>query len=119
MAEQTLLPKKKLKMKLSTESVKLSDYLVVLPNNHPYGLVWVGDVDGPSVYELIEQISNLPILDALPPTLTILSGKAGRERRLYKVSKENKSILFVTNTHGPRKGPWKNLKSCGSGTKAY
>ena len=29
--------------------------------NHPYGLVWV-DVDGPSVYPLIEQISELPLI---------------------------------------------------------
>jgi P4 family phage/plasmid primase-like protien len=65
--------------------------------NHPYGLVWV-DVDGISVYELIEQISNLPLLDALPPTLTILSGKAGRERRLYKVSKE-KQKHFIRNKY--------------------
>jgi hypothetical protein len=65
--------------------------------NHPYGLVWV-DVDGISVYELIEQISNLPILDALPSTLTILSGKAGRERRLYKVSKE-KQKHFIRNKY--------------------
>jgi hypothetical protein len=65
--------------------------------NNPYGLVWV-DVDGPSVYELIEQISNLPLLNALPPTLTILSGKAGRERRLYKVSKE-KHKHFIRNKY--------------------
>jgi len=65
--------------------------------NHPYGLVWV-DVDGPSVYKLIEQISGLAWYDALPPTLTIFSGKIGRERRLYKLNKE-KHIHFLRNKY--------------------
>jgi len=52
--------------------------------NHPYGFVWV-DVDGPSVYQLVEQVSGYVFEQALPPTLTICSGKEGRERRLYKL----------------------------------
>jgi P4 family phage/plasmid primase-like protien len=65
--------------------------------NHPYGLVWV-DVDGPSVYPLIEGISDLPLQEALPPTLTILSGKIGRERKLYRLDRE-KHKHFVRNKY--------------------
>jgi P4 family phage/plasmid primase-like protien len=55
--------------------------------NHPYGLVWV-DIDGPSVYKLVEDISGLPFQQALPTTLTIFSGKIGRERKLYQLNRE-------------------------------
>ena len=55
--------------------------------NHPYGLIWV-DIDGPSVYQLIEELADAPFLEALPPTLTIFSGKEGRERRLYRIDRE-------------------------------
>ena len=65
--------------------------------NHPYGLVWV-DVDGPSVYKLIEEIADLPLQDALPSTLTIFSGKIGRERKLYKLSKD-KHKHFLRNKY--------------------
>lgn len=65
--------------------------------NHPYGLVWV-DIDGPSVYQLVEGISDLSLVDALPPTLTIMSGKIGRERKLYKLSRE-KHKHFVRNKY--------------------
>jgi len=65
--------------------------------NHPYGLVWV-DVDGPSVYQLIEEISGLPLQDALPHTLTILSGKVGRERKLYKLTRD-KHKHFARNKY--------------------
>ena len=56
--------------------------------NQPYGHVWV-DVDGPSVYELIAEISGKNFEKALPPTLTICSGKEGRERRLYRLAKKD------------------------------
>ena len=65
--------------------------------NHPYGLVWV-DIDGPSVYQLVEGISDMPLLQALPPTLTIMSGKIGRERKLYKLNRE-KHKHFVRNKY--------------------
>jgi phage/plasmid-associated DNA primase len=65
--------------------------------NHPYGLVWV-DIDGPSVYQLVEGISDKPLLEALPPTLTIMSGKIGRERKLYKLSRD-KHKHFVRNKY--------------------
>jgi phage/plasmid-associated DNA primase len=65
--------------------------------NHPYGLVWV-DIDGPSVYKLVEGISDMPLLQALPPTLTIMSGKVGRERKLYKLNRD-KHKHFVRNKY--------------------
>jgi hypothetical protein len=46
--------------------------------NQPYGFVWV-DVDGPTVYKTIEEESELTVEEALPKTLTILSGREGRE----------------------------------------
>jgi hypothetical protein len=65
--------------------------------NLPYGLVWV-DVDGSSVYPLIEKITNKSFADALPKTLTICSGKTGRERRLYKIARD-KQLHFVRNKY--------------------
>jgi len=65
--------------------------------NHPYGLIWV-DIDGPSVYPLVEQLSELPLQEALPPTLTIFSGKVGRERKLYKLARD-KHKHFLRNKY--------------------
>jgi len=65
--------------------------------NEPFGLVWV-DVDGPTVYKVIEEVSGLSVANALPPTLTIMSGKVGRERKLYKVSRD-KQLHFVRNKY--------------------
>jgi len=73
--------------------------------NLPYGLVWV-DVDGASVYPLIERITNKSFANALPGTLTICSGKPGRERRLYQIARE-KQQHFVRNKytwHAEEKG---------------
>ena len=56
--------------------------------NNPYGFIWV-DVDGPTVYQLVEEVSGYVFEQALPPTLTICSGKNGRERRLYKLLQKN------------------------------
>jgi phage/plasmid-associated DNA primase len=55
--------------------------------NEPYGFVWV-DIDGPTVYKKIEELAGCPVNEALPATLTICSGREGRERKLYKVSKD-------------------------------
>jgi P4 family phage/plasmid primase-like protien len=65
--------------------------------NHPYGFVWV-DVDGPTVYDLITSISSLEFDEALPKTLTIQSGKPGRERKLYKLPRD-KQKHFVRNKY--------------------
>ncbi len=56
--------------------------------NKPYGLVWV-DIDGPTVYEVIRQESGLTVDQALPRTLTICSGREGRERKLYLVPQKS------------------------------
>ena len=55
--------------------------------NKPYGLVWV-DIDGPTVWDVIRRESGLSIDQALPKTLTICSGREGRERKLYLVPQE-------------------------------
>jgi len=65
--------------------------------NHPYGLVWV-DVDGPSIYPLVEELSGKSFKNALPDTLTILSGKTGRERKLYQLPRD-KHKHFVRNKY--------------------
>lgn len=65
--------------------------------NQPYGLVWV-DVDGPSIYPLVESIAGKSFTEALPPTLTILSGKEGRERKLYRLDRE-KHKHFARNKY--------------------
>ena len=78
---------KEIEDELATGDCKAIGVLGGPAYNNPYGLVWV-DVDGPSVYQLIETISNLPFEQALPPTLAIFSGKEGRERRLYKLTRE-------------------------------
>jgi phage/plasmid-associated DNA primase len=82
---------------LTTEDCKAIGLLGGPVYNHPYGLVWV-DVDGPSVYKLLEDISGLPLQDALPPTLTIFSGKIGRERKLYRLDRE-KHKHFARNKY--------------------
>ena len=60
--------------------------------NHPYGFIWV-DVDGSSIYQLVEELSQKSFGDALPETLTILSGKEGRERKLYRLDREKHKHL--------------------------
>ena len=88
---------KEIEEELTTGDCKAIGVLGGPAYNHPYGLVWV-DVDGPSVYKLIEEISDLPLQDALPATLTIFSGKIGRERKLYKLSKD-KHKHFLRNKY--------------------
>jgi phage/plasmid-associated DNA primase len=65
--------------------------------NQPYGFVWI-DIDGPSVYKKIEELSGSSVEEALPPTLTICSGREGRERKLYKVPK-NMWNYFIRNKY--------------------
>jgi phage/plasmid-associated DNA primase len=66
--------------------------------NHPYGLVWV-DIDGPSVYPLVAKLADeTDFKTALPPTLTICSGKEGRERKLYKLNRD-KHKHFARNKY--------------------
>ena len=66
--------------------------------NHPFGFVWV-DIDGPTVYDLVSELADTAEFNvALPPTLTIRSGKQGRERKLYKIARE-KQKHFVRNKY--------------------
>ena len=65
--------------------------------NHPYGLVWV-DIDGPSVYKAIQDLCELTLDQALPDTLTICSGKEGRERKLYKLLRQDHKH-FIRNKY--------------------
>ena len=88
---------KEIEEELATGDCKAIGVLGGPAYNLPYGLVWV-DVDGPSVYKLIEEISGLALQDALPPTLTVFSGKIGRERKLYKLSRE-KHKQFLRNKY--------------------
>lgn len=60
--------------------------------NHPYGLIWV-DVDGSSVRTVVEELAGTTFDLALPQTLTICSGKEGRERKLYKVVRDKHQHL--------------------------
>jgi P4 family phage/plasmid primase-like protien len=88
---------KEIEEELATGDCKAIGVLGGPAYNHPFGLVWV-DVDGPSVYSLVEQISGLPLQDALPATLTVFSGKIGRERKLYKLDRE-KHKHFLRNKY--------------------
>lgn len=60
--------------------------------NEPYGLLWV-DVDGKSAFDIVEKLSTETFDKALPPTLAIASGKEGRLRKLYKVSKNDFDVF--------------------------
>ncbi len=88
---------KEIEEELATGDCKAIGVLGGPVYNHPFGLVWV-DVDGPSVYQLVEEISGLPLQDALPATLTIFSGKIGRERKLYKLDRD-KHKHFLRNKY--------------------
>jgi len=55
--------------------------------NLPYGLVWI-DIDGSSVYNIVQELAGAPAEQALTDTLTICSGRPGRERRLYRVPRD-------------------------------
>ncbi len=65
--------------------------------NGEYGLVWV-DVDGESVFKLVEKLSEASFDAALPHTLAIKSGKPGRIRKLYRVPRD-KFEIFQRNKY--------------------
>jgi len=88
---------KEIEEEITTGSCKAVGLLSGPVFNHPYGLIWV-DVDGPSVYPLVEELAEKSFKEALPPTLTILSGKEGRERKLYRLDRE-KHKHFVRNKY--------------------
>ena len=84
--------------------------------NLNYGLVWA-DVDGPTVRALVESLSHTEYSSAFPPTLTLCSGKPGRERKLYKVFREQQDLLarnkYVWRAEGEGEKLellWKNMQ---------
>ena len=48
------------------------------------GLIWV-DIDGPDAIPVLEEMAGGPLDVIFPPTLTVSSGKPGRQRMLYSV----------------------------------
>ena len=56
------------------------------------GLLWV-DIDGPEAIPELEKIAGGPISAIFPPTLTISSGKEGRQRMLYSIPNSKISLL--------------------------
>ena len=48
------------------------------------GLIWV-DIDGPDAIPELEELAGGPLSAIFPPTLTISSGKPGRQRMLYSI----------------------------------
>lgn len=89
-------PYDKQQIKKELESGKAKAVGLIAGNlyNNPYHLVWI-DIDGESVWPVIEQMSGTSDISiSLPPTLTILSGRPGRERRLYQVPKDKAKHLL-------------------------
>ena len=60
--------------------------------SNEFGLVWV-DIDGPDAIPALEALAGGPLDTVLPPTLSISSGKEGRQRLLYKVPSAKLSLL--------------------------
>ena len=56
------------------------------------GLLWV-DIDGPEAIPALEELAGGPLDAIFPATLTISSGKKGRQRMLYSVPSKKLSLL--------------------------
>jgi len=56
------------------------------------GLLWV-DIDGPEGIPELEKLAGAPLSAIFPPTLTISSGKEGRQRMLYSIPASKLSLL--------------------------
>jgi hypothetical protein len=56
------------------------------------GLVWV-DIDGPDAIPALEELAGGPLHAIFPETLTISSGKPGRQRMLYRIPNAKISLL--------------------------
>ena len=56
------------------------------------GLVWV-DIDGPEAIPELEELAGGPLDTIFPATLTISSGKKGRQRMLYWVPAQKLSLI--------------------------
>ena len=55
------------------------------------GLVWV-DIDGPEAIPALEALAGGPLDTVLPSTLSISSGKEGRQRLLYSIPNAKLSL---------------------------
>jgi hypothetical protein len=56
------------------------------------GLIWV-DIDGPDAIPELEALAGGSLNTIFPPTLTISSGKEGRQRMLFSISSSKLSLL--------------------------
>lgn len=56
------------------------------------GLVWV-DIDGPDAIPALEKLAGGELGAIFPPTLTISSGKPGRQRMLYSIPASKMSLI--------------------------
>ncbi len=56
------------------------------------GLVWV-DIDGPDAIPALEELAGGPLSAIFPRTLTISSGKEGRQRMLYRVPTSKLALI--------------------------
>ena len=56
------------------------------------GLIWV-DIDGPEARPALEELAGAPLDAIFPQTLTISSGKEGRQRMLYSIPSSKLSLL--------------------------
>ncbi len=56
------------------------------------GLIWV-DIDGPEAIPELEELAGAPLDAIFPPTLTISSGKPGRQRMLYSIPSSKIRLL--------------------------
>lgn len=57
-----------------------------------HGLIWA-DIDGPDAIPALEELAGGPLDIIFPPTLTVSSGKPGRQRMLYSVPSNRISQL--------------------------
>jgi len=56
------------------------------------GLIWI-DIDGPEAIPELEKLGGAPLDAIFPPTLTISSGKPGRQRMLYSIPSSKIRLL--------------------------
>ena len=56
------------------------------------GLIWI-DIDGPDAIPELEKLGGGPLDTIFPPTLTISSGKPGRQRMLYSIPTSKLRLL--------------------------
>lgn len=73
-----------------------------------YGLLFV-DIDGPEAIPEIEKLGGGPLSTIFPPTLTITSGKTGKQRMLFRIPANKIDQLPDKATIKVDKSPWELL----------